>query len=362
MEPNKITYISVSPVGNGKRVLLFLADFFLCFILSLVLFSLACYPISKTFPAVKEAARIEEEGQEEKRNLLFSSALLSKKPERKNSDLSSIREYSSTLFLLGQLDGSGENDYFKRYYLDRKGKDRNYLRDVYAHTSTNIFFESDGKERVRKQKYQEEFSPLLDDKDERTSQGKNDLTYFKNSFFALRYGNRLKDREKEENQGEFFSAFRLADGKRKKGKQSFTLSVVVSSFVSYFLSCLILFLFVPLFNRKRKTLGNRARKCVRVNRYGFLPPSSLKLGCLFLLSLLFSLPCLLFIPCFYVSFTELFSFYQLLSFSLAGLGLDLVSLVYLLCNGFGRSLSDYLSARVRIGNDEYEKLPRSKQK
>ena len=66
-------YIDLSPLGKSRRILVFLADFFIAFILGLALFSLGCYPISKTFPSVKEANRIEREGQEEKRNLLFSS-------------------------------------------------------------------------------------------------------------------------------------------------------------------------------------------------------------------------------------------------------------------------------------------------
>ena len=96
-------YIDLSPLGKCRRILVFLADFFIAFILGLALFSLACYPISKTFPSVKEANRIEREGQEEKRNLLFDNGLLSKTEERKIDDTSSIREYSSTLFLKGQL-------------------------------------------------------------------------------------------------------------------------------------------------------------------------------------------------------------------------------------------------------------------
>ena len=88
-------YIDLSPLGKCRRILVFLADFFIAFILGLALFSLGCYPISKTVPSVKQAQQIEKEGQDEKRNLLFSSNLLSKTEDRKNDDTSSIMEYSS---------------------------------------------------------------------------------------------------------------------------------------------------------------------------------------------------------------------------------------------------------------------------
>ena len=109
-------YIDLSPLGKCRRILVFLADFFIAFILGLSLFSLGCYPISKTVPSVKQAQQIEKEGQDEKRNLLFSSNLLSKTEDRKNDDTSSIMEYSSLLFLKGQLT-DGSNDYFKNLSL-----------------------------------------------------------------------------------------------------------------------------------------------------------------------------------------------------------------------------------------------------
>lgn len=352
-------YIDLSPLGKCRRILVFLADFFIAFILGLALFSLGCYPISKTVPSVKQAQQIEKEGQDEKRNLLFSSNLLSKTEDRKNDDTSSIMEYSSLLFLKGQLT-DGSNDYFKNYYIDIKKRTMKDLQEIYNHTSSNVFFEADEDKRKRKDSYREEFLPLLDEKDELTEKGKTDLTYFKNSFFALRYGNRLKDRGSEENKGEFFTAFQNADKKRKQGQKNFDYSVVICSLIAFFLSSRICFFLVPLIHKRGKTLGRRARKVDRINVNGFRVLSRGKRCYSFVLNRLFTLPYLIFLPCFYISFTQLFSFLTL-SISLCGLVLDLVSLVFLLINSLNRSFSDWLSSSVLISSADYEHLPRSMQ-
>ncbi len=234
------------------------------------------------------------------------------------------------------------------------------MTEVYNHTSSNVFFEPDGDKRKRKDKYREEFLPLLDEKDELTEKGKTDLTYFKNSFFARRYGNRLKDRESKENKGTFFTAFQSADGKRKQGQKNFNYSVVICSILSFFLSSVICFLLVPLIHKRGKTLGRMARKTDRINVNGFRTLSRGKRCYSFILNRLFALPYLIFLPCFYIPFTQLFSFLTL-SVSLSGLVLDLVSLVFLLINSLNRSFSDWLSSSVLISSADYEQLPRSKQ-
>lgn len=361
MEKKTTCYIDLVPAGKGKRRLVFLADFFICFILSLSLFSLAAYPIAKQVPSVKEAAKTEEEGQKEKRNLLVGNHLLSRTDDRDRNDTSSIREYSSLLFLKGKLDSSEDNDYFAAYYLEIKRRTFDELSDVYRHTSTNLFFEPVDGKRKRKEKYAVEFSPLLDEKDDRTDQGKTDLSYFKNSFFSLRYGNRLKDRGDKSNEGAYFSSFRAADDKRRQGRSAYKESIVLSTFISYFVSAIILFLAVPLIHKRGKTLGRRAMKRERISRNGFRPLSKLKRCYIFFLQSLFSLASILFVPCFYVPFTQVFSFYQLLSVSLCAIGLDVISLVFLVFNGYNRSFMDWLSSSVRILSLDYESLPRSKQ-
>lgn len=358
MKKKTTQYIDLVPLGKCRRILVFLADFFIAFILGLGFFSLACYPISKTFPSVKEANRIEREGQEEKRNLLFDNGLLSKAEERKIDDTSSIREYSSTLFLKGQLSDKS-NDYFSNYYIGIRKRSRKELLDIYAHTSSNVFFETDGDTLKRKDKYREEFLPLLDSKDERTEGGKSDLSYFKNSFFATRYGNRLKDREDTSHQGEFFTLFQNAAKKRKQGEKSFSRSIVISTYVSFIISSLVLFLIVPLILPRGKTLGRMARKIDRVNRTGFTVLSRLKRCYVFILNTLFSLGYLVFLPCFYVSFTQLFSFSSLF-FSIGGIILDILSLIFLVFNGFNRCFTDWLSSSVLINSSDYEHLPNSR--
>lgn len=357
MEKNT-KYIDISPLGKCRRILVFLADFFIAFILGLALFSLGCYPISKTVPSVKQAQQIEKEGQDEKRNLLFSSNLLSKTEDRKNDDTSSIMEYSSLLFLKGQLT-DGSNDYFKNYYIDIKKRTMEDLQEIYNHTSSNVFFEADGDKRKRKDSYREEFLPLLDSKDERTEGGKSALSYFKNSFFATRYGNRLKDREDTSHQGEFFTLFQNAAKKRKQGEKSFSRSIVISTYVSFIISSLVLFLIVPLIHPRGKTLGRMARKIDRLNRTGFTVLSRLKRCYVFILNTLFSLGYLVFLPCFYVSFTQLFSFSSLF-FSIGGIILDILSLIFLVFNGFNRCFTDWLSSSVLINSSDYEHLPNSR--
>ena len=184
-ENNKTEIIDIYPVKKGKRMLIFLADFFISFIISILLYNLAVYPIyyvSSHYADTIDDASVAET----RRNIILKDANLLFY-EDGASDFSEIEPALSNTF----------NLYLKEYVVNETNKQYEVFFNYY---STNLdryissykqfnhdkYFYIENNNKVQlKEKYIELFQPILDDKNGLSDIGNEEYETMFNKFFFI---------------------------------------------------------------------------------------------------------------------------------------------------------------------------------
>lgn len=363
-EENK-KVIDVFPLSKGRRILSFLADYFICFILGLALFHLAVYPIGRLISDSDGQATSLIEAQKKRDSVLYGNELLyydSSTSGTSPASFSTNLEYSSKLYLIDFLKTpkEEEHDVYKRYFVDiRKKTPANWLSFCKEKSLNSSFFTFEEDSMSLKEEYVAEFAPLLNDKDELSEKGKEDYALYQEKYFLQLYSSLLSDIETNDlvYQGVSYKACQdtVASILAKQQK-----TILFSSLISEFLSLSICFFMAPMISRYRKTLGMMA---LRAHRVSF---SSLKIVgrkdvfpyWIYQIALNFS--SVFFLPLPVLGFNELFTLTLPFFLSLASLAIVIISFFVILINSFGRSLLDLSTDSMLITNDQLDEIYHAK--
>ena len=131
--------IELNPLSKGKRMLVFLGDFFITFIFSFILFNLASFPLAKVSFNTEEKANqitLNEEAANDvliKKGIIFPDTL-------KTNDFVEYVNYTFKVFLSyytydetsvdssnPQFGHKDENEVIRHYLVDIKGDTKAYL-------------------------------------------------------------------------------------------------------------------------------------------------------------------------------------------------------------------------------------------
>ena len=361
-EPN---VVNVSPLSKGRRVLSFLADFFLIVIMSLVFFNAAAYPIAGAITDYNGHYTSYKTSVKKRDAVLYNSKILFYDADKSTPDPSALTTnmaYTCDRLVEYYVKGGEERAQYEVFftYYEKLRSPNIPLKDFYATLPAfPTYFDLTPSSIALKEQYKGEWAPLFNPGDEMSEQAKADYSNFRNQFFLQGYSSLIKDVLERDLVCEGVSYVTEQNTVLAYGRYIDTL-VITCALISYFLAVIIDALLLPVISSRRKTLAMLFLKQSRVEISNFNIFSKAKVPLSFVYMTALSFGCVLFIPWGVISFNELFSIPMLLPLSLVGLTLSIVSLAFLLLDGFGRSLSDKLTFSFLVDEDGYGEICRAK--
>lgn len=371
MNENNQKIVQIPTLFKGKRILVFLADFFLSFIFAFVLFNAMAMPISNAITSSNERNSRNDIAAKRQFEVLYDNKVLLYQDINSKYNYVENVEYTLNCYLsyysfedTDSLEGypqyghKEENEVVKHFYYDIRNSSSVYLDNLLKFNSTYDYYIIEGnnislKDNVKTNLKLSFFSP-----NDMSEDGKTILANMQNNFMNL-YADVFKDIEKNDLlSGDISYLKNKAIVSQCENELQWQL--VISSSISYFLSVVISFLIIPLFNKDNRTLGMMMMRITRIgtNNLYLLKKSETILN--FVYMLVFNLPIIFFMPMTYVVFTYLFNLPVLPALLFIGLILNLASFLSIMFSPLNRSISDYLSQSVLIKNSDLDEIYRSK--
>jgi hypothetical protein len=356
--------LDVYPVGKGKRILLFLADFFLCFIFSIFIFSFAVFPSGK---AISNYVGIQNQIATDEKNqlsLLSSQGLIFYDNVDDSSE--TMGKKTAKMFLMYHIKGAGlEDNVFYNYYGIVKGEASSlaalydkYDRHLEANTTLGVYFskvlDANGIPKLN-DTYLKEFAPVTEEGNSLSDNAENDYSDFLDYFFSPFYKAVIDDLVKnyQGSQAQLVQ-YQSLEKDIVNGTAFLDRVVVYSSYVCYAFCILVYFLLVPLIDKRGRTLGMLIMKLERVGSDSLKIVSWKEKTIYVVFDLVSNLGFVFFLPAAFIAFAYLFNLPSLLPLSLIGLGFSLISLVFLLASKFNKTLVDFLTKTVIIDRETLE--------
>lgn len=356
--------IDVFPLSKGKRALAFLADYFLCFILGLASFHLIAYPIGRAIVDAEGQATSLIEAETARDSVLYGHGLLhydSNKETMKPASYLANLEYTCLVYLSTWIEDSPNSKYevFSSYYVGIL-HDEAALDSFYASLNEKASFlvKKEGTWQL-KETYKEEFAPAIDPQDEMGEQGKKDYKTFQEKFFLKGYSVMLSSINEKDlvYEGVSYVEQQKIVSSILKQQQNLILYCALAAMFNALMAC---FFLIPMVSKNRKTLGMMFMRLQRVRMGDFTLVSRKDVFPYLVYQIALNISSLFFLPLPVLGFNELFTLTTPLFVSLASLVLVLVSGIFLLVNGFNRSLLDMITGSMLIRNDQLDEIYRAK--
>ena len=363
--------VTISPISKGKRILAFLADFFLLFIVTFVVFNVMVMPLGNWITKSSERQTRNDNAAIAQFNILYEQKVMLHESDSDLYYYNANVEYTMNCWLSyysfnesdvlethKQFGHKEENEVIRHFYKDIRNDFDKYLSTLQTFNNEYQYFIIDYgdislKDEVKTNVKLSFFSP-----NDMSENGKTMLGNLQNEFMNL-YADVFKDIEKNDlfNNGASY----LANKKIVSESETFLKwQLVISSFIAYLLSIVIYFIIIPLFTPDNRTLAMLMMRLSRIgtNNMYLLSKAENILNAIYMLA--FNLSVIFFMPMTYVTFTYLFNIPVLFPSLLIGLVVVIASLITLLISSYNRTICDYLSRSVVIKNDDLDEIYRSK--
>ena len=163
---NKQKVVNIVPAGKGKRILLFLADLFLNFILSFVVLNLIVVPLGKLFVGFKGKTNDYTENQTLRADILYQNGVVINSGDVEKKDLVYNVSFSYYCFLSyysyneenpsnmidDQFGHKEENEVIRRYFIDVINNQDKYA-SLFDNYNNDKYFVKDGINYSLKEEY-----------------------------------------------------------------------------------------------------------------------------------------------------------------------------------------------------------------
>lgn len=363
--------LEITPISKVKRILSFLADFFLNFIFCFVIFNVVVMPISNAITNSEGRKQTSNEAAYKQFDILYGNKLLfyegvsDKYYYNKDVELTmdcylSYYSFSDSDVLkdhpiLGHKD---DNEVLLHFYRDIRNDLPRYLSTLQEFNKTYNYFVIDGDNISLRASIRNDIRFSFLSPNDMSSEGKTYLANMQN-FFVNTFADVFKAIEKNDLtfEGESYLANKAIVSKAESDLQ---WQLVFSSLIAYFVSSLVYFLIIPLINQNNKTLGMMMMSLERIGTNNLYLINKAEVLVQFAYSLVFDIAITFFMPMTYVTFAYLFNISMLPALLFIGLLLGLVSMTVIIASPLNRSICDYFSKSVMIKSSDLDAIYRSK--
>ncbi len=353
--PNEI---NINPLKKGRRILIFLADFFINLIMAMLLMNIAVMPITKAAGHYKSYSTEMYDRQVDIADILWGNGLLYYEDVNDKAYLENSEYYTATKFIEYFVTGEGEEyDIYKTYYLDIRGDESTYL-SVY---SDSIYFLVENNEVTLDQAYVEMLLPMYTVGDSPSNAGEELYDDIIEDFFYLAFDDMVEDIALNDLSYNGMS-YNEIDERMEYLVGKIDTLVVIATYITYFITTLVCYLVIPLCNKNGKTIAMLILHAERVgiNNLYLVKKGEVAINSIY--SLVSNLAFIMFIGWPTVTFNYLFGLGngQFMMLTFISLLVLLVSLIVLLFSKFNQTLFDKLSRSVLISTDSLDEIYRSK--
>ena len=363
--------VNLSPISKGKRTLAFLADFFLLFIVTFVIFNVLVMPVGNWLAKSSERQSRNDDAAIMQFNILYEQKVMLHENDKDLYYYNANVEYTMNCWLSyysfsdtdvleahKQYGHKEENEIIRHFYRDIRNDDSKFLSTLQNFNSEYNYFNIEGDSVALKDEVKTNIKLSFFSPDDMSENGKTMLANMQNEFMNL-YADVFKDIETNDliNNGNSY----LANKKIVTDSETYLKwQLVISSLLAYLLSIVIYFVIIPLFTPDGRTLAMLMMRLSRIgtNNLYLLNKGENAINAIYMLA--FNLPVAFFMPMTYVTFTYLFNIPVLFPLLIIGIVLIIASLITLLISSYNRTICDYLSRSVIIKNDDLDEIYRSK--
>ena len=370
-------FVEIYPTKVGRRVLAFFADIILNLILSLLLFETAIFPLSTLIINYNDLLDESDSTQKAQYQLLYENNLLyfdENRTEGNRFMLSLALEDTNYFFVQFYCDDDNQElakyDVFYNYYgLIRDSANQNSIHEL------NELYLSYGEEYYDKSKktingtyafkneYIEKFKHNYIQGDSMSEDAQTDYQNFTKRVFLNVYGKMFEDIEKNDLLSLDGSiSYKKLSANLDSINNTLNYDYIICSYISFFLSSLLLFLVFPLITEKRETIAERILKFERVNKKTLCYIKKPFILNLFLLKMFDSMIILFLIPAFRVGISYIFSFPELYLPSLIGIVIALLNLFITAFTQLNISLKEITTDSIVIDTSSLDYYYREKEK
>lgn len=370
-------FVEIYPTKVGRRVLAFFADIILNLILSLLLFETAIFPLSTLIINYNDLLDESDSTQKAQYQLLYENNLLyfdENRTEGNRFMLSLALEDTNYFFVQFYCDDDNPElakyDVFYNYYgLIRDSANQNSineLNELYLSYGEEYFDKSqktiNGAYSL-KNEYVEKFKHNYIQGDSMSEDAQTDYQNFTKRVFLNVYNKMFEDIEKNDLLSLDGSiSYKKLSANLDSINNTLNYDYIICSYISFFLSSLLLFLVFPLITEKRETIAERILKFERVNKKTLCYIKKPFIPNLFLLKMFDSMIILFLIPAFRVGISYIFSFPELYLPSLIGIVIALLNLFITAFTQLNTSLKEITTDSIVIDTSSLDYYYREKEK
>ena len=368
-EENNQKFIDIRPLSKWKRLLVFLGDYFISFIISFTLFNLLVFPLASFITNIKGESERAADLDKQALNMLkedgylFSANAYSTFIEDVNYTFKVFLSYyafdeeTPTVTTDEQYGHKLENEVVLHYY-ENVIKDTNqYVKDFKEVNEKNQMFTigETVDSIVLKNDYKAILSnELLEVKDE--SKYSEAMINFRDQVFArlfyLHVYNHVKEHDYIKNGVSFNDLMKQEENIIK----SINWVPTVSSFIAIILSWGVVYVAYPLINKENHTMTMSIMKVDKLHYKSLGPADRKRVMISSFYHLVEILSYSLFLPVLYYGLAYCFNLPLLIVLSLITLGLSIVSGLFIIFNEYNRSGSDIITETVLVPTSELDHL------
>lgn len=373
LENQEKKVLNVLPLGKGRRILLFLADFFLNFVLSWVLFAVAVLPIAKVVTSYYAKNNDYIVNRQERGEILYGNKILF---ESGNVDKSEIVYNASFTYFCylsyfcfdeenpqnveySQYGHKQENDIFKHYYLDIINDEASFIRLFDLYNQKYSYFVRDGLNITLKDEMKYQIYAFFDTSDQESAVADTYIENIETSVFYPLYSEVMTSIDKNDLMYEGKS-YKAVEQKIDVFENYVNVLAIVNAFIAFGISTAVLYLIIPLFNRNHKTLSMMILKIEKVNLASLEIVKKPFVVISFIYALISNMLIIFFAPIGFLTIYEVFNLPVILTFSLLSIMMMLASFIFLMFNQYNLDLFDYLTRSVHLKTSDLDDIYRAK--
>lgn len=374
---SKVVEIDLHPISKWKRILVYLGDLFISFILAVFFISLVVMPIASIFvkPKTQEAVAAEHITDD----ILYEHELLFyKTPENVGKfpkyDFDADLRYTYNRFLSFYVfdDETSlnpdypeyahflSNEVVYHYYHDIKSDDITYYDLFKNHEKGYNLFDITDTSVTLKSEVKTELRTFFKPNETLGSKGQEYYDSISDIFSAL-YSMVIKDIKQYDLKDSHGNSYIAQQDIISKISSNYYLTVAVCAGISYLLAWALVHLVYPLINSAGRT---PTMSIMKVDRLGYRNLMALSKGEVALVSsyfFLMDMPYVMFLSLSYTTFIFIFKVPVLPILSIFAFVLALVSLFIILFSSFNRSLTDLFSQSVMVPSEEVDGIIKAKE-
>lgn len=368
--------INIHPISKWRRILLYLGDMLISFILAVIVMNLIVMPIASLVNTTDskrsyEAEKLRDEILYENNLLFYRDEPVGNYPKynfNKNLTYTCYRFIAYYVFPdTTTLDSRypeychlPENEVIWTYYHTIRSDDVTYYKTFEEINNQYKHFEINGTNISLKQEIIDEIRVFYKPNE---ALGKKGKTYFSHleSLFTSLYGRAMKDVYKNDLTDSHGNSYNECQKIMREVSSNFYWKVSICSIISFLVSWGITHLLYPLINKQGHTITASIMKVDRLGFRNLYPLNKGEVAITAIYYLLFDLPYIFFLSLSYTTFIYAFNVPMLPILTLISFVMVLASLFVILFNTFNRSIIDLLSQTVNVPTEEVDGIIKAKE-